>query len=552
MNSNLVREYRISLSGSTSRFTVKSIHVNPGQELTPDLQTIVVDVTTPQRDGSLNTKSTSFRFEVDRYSSPRVTEVMVGEGDELTAGDNAVFGYEVEETFPNLIELKVSGSCKKSAGLFRQGKISEKKLQNAIKEYAPNVTPERVLFLYDDTVFGSAKDGFLVTDSAFYFKSGPHSLTIRFNDVTGLRRKDDGLHIFMGEQEVLLSPDWPVLDTGGFEALLSYVKQLGEDGLTKDADGLLIIEDMSDDFKMKYLEVLLWLTYADDSVIDAKELSEIQILMTRLKFSADLRHRVRETIGQAADLDLDGLVGQLDAMVPSGGSVEAIHASLMKDAIRVHRSTGGDSESPDSPGLSRLSEALRISPDQIDLLVGVIKNDEDILSGKLDDDQIVAHAKELAAKASAVGIPIAAVYLSGSVVGLSAAGVTSGLASLGLGGVLGLSSMVTGIGVAVLLGVGAYKGVQYLTGGAKRDRESRREYMLKEVLRIHQRSISNLGEDIAYFAEQLVDLTRESNIQQCQLEALGRKVKLLANALGCLRKQEGTYEQDLKAEQAAA
>lgn len=552
MNSNLVREYSISLSGSTSRFTVKSIHVSPGQELSPGLQTIDVDIATPQRDGSLVTKSTTFRFEVDRYKSPRVTEVMVHEGDELTAGGNAVFGYEVEETFPNLIELKVSGSCRKSAGLFRQGKISDKKLQNAIKEYAPAVTPERVCFLYDDTVFGSAKDGFLVTDSAFYFKSGTHSITVRFNDIIGLFRKDDGLHISMGEQEVVLSADWPVLDTGGFEVLLAYIKQLGEDGLTKDADGLLIIEDMSDDFKLKYLEVLLWLTYSDDSVIDPKELSELQILMTQLKFSADLRHRVREAIGQAAGLDPDALVEQLDALIPSGGSVEAIHASLMKDAIRVHRSTSPDSESLDSPGLSHLSAALHISPEQIELLVSVIKNDEDILSGKLDDDQIVAHAKELAAKASAVGIPIAAVYLSGSVVGLSAAGVTSGLATLGLGGVLGFSSMVTGIGVAVLLGVGAYKGIQYLTGGAKRDRESRREYMLKEVLRIHQRSISNLGEDIAYFAEQLVDLTKESNIRHCQLETLGKKVKLLASALGCLRKQEGAYEQDLKDEQAAA
>ena len=74
--------------------------------------------------------------------------------------------------------------------------------------------------------------------------------------------------------------------------------------------------------------------------------------------------------------------------------------------------------------------------------------DEQILAGQISDSQIANHAKTLAAKASAVGMPIAAVYLSGSVVGLSASGITSGLAALGLGGVLGLSSMVTGIGTA--------------------------------------------------------------------------------------------------------
>ena len=86
---------------------------------------------------------------------------------------------------------------------------------------------------------------------------------------------------------------------------------------------------------------------------------------------------------------------------------------------------------------------------------GFIILDRKILSGDIKDSDIVNGMKDLAANAAAVGIPIVAVYLSGSAVGLSAVGITSGLAALGLGGVLGLSSMVTGIGVAILIGVGA-------------------------------------------------------------------------------------------------
>jgi hypothetical protein len=64
-------------------------------------------------------------------------------------------------------------------------------------------------------------------------------------------------------------------------------------------------------------------------------------------------------------------------------------------------------------------------------------------------------------------VPIAAVYLSGSVIGLSAAGITSGLAALGLG-----FGMVPGIGIAVLLGTAIFMGVsQLLDVGGQQEKE---------------------------------------------------------------------------------
>jgi hypothetical protein len=75
-------------------------------------------------------------------------------------------------------------------------------------------------------------------------------------------------------------------------------------------------------------------------------------------------------------------------------------------------------------------------------------------SGKQDLKDLGA---EVAAGLASAGVPIAAVAMSGSVFGLSAAGITSGLAALGLG--LG---MTTGIGVVAALGIGSYFGVRYL------------------------------------------------------------------------------------------
>jgi len=64
---------------------------------------------------------------------------------------------------------------------------------------------------------------------------------------------------------------------------------------------------------------------------------------------------------------------------------------------------------------------------------------------------------DVAASLAATGIPIAAVAVSGTVFGLSAAGITSGLAALGLG--LGMTS---GLGVAVAIGVGSFFSVRWL------------------------------------------------------------------------------------------
>ncbi len=84
----------------------------------------------------------------------------------------------------------------------------------------------------------------------------------------------------------------------------------------------------------------------------------------------------------------------------------------------------------------------------------------------LDDRAAAEITTNAAAGLAAVGVPLAAVYVSGSVLGLSAAGITSGLAALGLG--LG---MVPGLGVFTLLGAGVFFGVRALLGGVGRNNE---------------------------------------------------------------------------------
>ena len=59
-----------------------------------------------------------------------------------------------------------------------------KKIENAVAEYAPEAKNETVIFVFDDTLFGSGKDGFLVTNKAIYIHNAfKDSQSILWKDV---------------------------------------------------------------------------------------------------------------------------------------------------------------------------------------------------------------------------------------------------------------------------------------------------------------------------------------------------------------------------------
>lgn len=190
---------------------------------------------------------------------------------------------------------------------------------------------------------------------------------------------------------------------------------------------------------------------------------------------------------------------------------------------------------------------FNVTDDEVKLIIDALKLDFKMLNDDFNDDALTRGMKELGAKAGAVGVPLAAVYLSGSVVGMSAAGLTSGLATLGLGGVLGFSSMATGIGVAVLLGVGAYKGIKHLTGANELDKTKRRELMLNEVIKQTQATISYLMEDINFITTKLSEAILSYNVQDEKVKQLLQKVKLLTSAGNVLtQKSDSTQSKCFK------
>ena len=154
----------------------------------------------------------------------------------------------------------------------------------------------------------------------------------------------------------------------------------------------------------------------------------------------------------------------------------------------------------------------------------VVEKDRALLKGELSEKQILEYGKDFSATAAALGIPAVAIYFSGSVIGLSAAGITSGLAALGLGGItaLGISSMMAGIGVLVLIGVGTFCVFHYALGIPKREKKTKKEHVIQETLKLHQDALAALAEDaneLACKQEQLSAASEENKKVQAELKA---------------------------------
>ena len=316
----------------------------------------------------------------------------------------------------------------------------------------------------------------------------------------------------------------------------------------------VIVEDLPEALKECYLSVLAWLVHLDDGQIDERELCEIQVLMTQLRCNAAVRQAVRSCLEEPQSLEAKEQIARMLELVPSemADTTLALRCSLMKDAIRVWRATG-EGSAREHPGIRRLAEMLELDEQKVAFIANACVQEERILAGEVSDSEIASAAKAMAAQAAAVGVPVAAVYLSGSVTGLSAAGIVSGLATLGLGGVLGLSAMVTGIGLAIVAGGATYKGVHWVLGGSERHRLSRREVMLQEVLRIHQGAIINLGEDMSFFGERVAALSRETDRTRDAIDMLSREVTLLSRSAGALTRlgeRASGFERDLQEEAA--
>jgi hypothetical protein len=197
-------------------------------------------------------------------------------------------------------------------------------------------------------------------------------------------------------------------------------------------------------------------------------------------------------------------------------------------------SADGVLEEDERQSLEVARTRLGATPEQLAAMTKFVEAARAVRARGLDDDVAADMLKRATGGLAAVGVPLGIVYFSGAVVGLSAAGVTSGLAALGLG--LG---MVPGIGVAVLLGTGIFVTATWAldAGGRRRKRKStnERERRAQLVIRNLQETIQHLAERVA----ELADRAAESEANRNAIQRLGERLRSLQQLLNQRRAAVG-------------
>ncbi|MEY1423233.1 hypothetical protein AB7038_05375 [Morganella morganii] len=440
-----------------------------------------------------------------------------------------------------------------SSGLHIVPNIPEKKLNNAAKSMSLEDTIGSVIALIDITVFGSGKDGFAFTGEKMVYKQAFESpVVVYFSDLEGAEYVRDITVNDKGKEKV--TEYTRITRKAGTSFKIEHVSECNLDKLAEflntissqfdtfeEEEQLVTLSEMPEKLKVAYLKIIVNMAYSDDGQVDKDEFAQILLLMTRLEFSSESRFVLREYSTTPDKLEsLESLIQTIDEICPPSHN-KSVKISLVKDLFSVYMSVNGG-QYDNFAFFKDNNHLFNVSDEEVGLIIDALKLDFKMLNDDFSDDALTRGLKELGAKAGAVGVPLAAVYLSGSVVGMSAAGLTSGLATLGLGGVLGFSSMATGIGVAVLLGVGVYKGIKHLTGANELDKTKRRELMLNEVIKQTQTTVSHLMGDINYIAIKLNEAVLSFGMQDEKVKQLLQKVKLLTSAGNVLTQKSDTVQ----------
>jgi hypothetical protein len=135
--------------------------------------------------------------------------------------------------------------------------------------------------------------------------------------------------------------------------------------------------------------------------------------------------------------------------VLAGGSLELRYGVMI--LLTEVALSDGDFTEVEKALLEQARSKLSITTEQLAAIETFVREGQRIRGRGIDDNVAADAWKRLVAGLIAVGVPIAAAYFSRTVIRLSAAGIRSGLAALGL-----RLGMVPGIGVAILIGTGVY------------------------------------------------------------------------------------------------
>jgi len=439
--------------------------------------------------------------------------------------------------------------------------IADNKMNGGINGITSGeIDPDHVLAIVDTSILGNGREGCLFTGEYIYIKRiARNKIGLKLSDIRDVEysvestTKRNG-KIVEEEKLILTMEDGEEKDIGSdlnginvsqLSEMLKEIINMAAEGVEfTSSSQSMPLSMMAPEVKKSYLKLLCNFSYSNDNLIDSQEYEEVTSLMVRIDIDSDDRIEIRNYIfNPDTRIDNSELLNILKEGL-SQDQFETIKKSLIKDTLYISRKINKEESWKDNQYIIQLQEELGIDDEQIDVIQDAIIHDEDILLMRKNDSQIKKAIKDMVAKTAAVGIPLSAVYLSGSVVGISAAGITSGLASLGMGGLLEFSSMFTGLGVAVLTGSGANKSLGEISGIGDLEDNRQREAILQEIIINTQKSLNMMIEDINTISGRLIEISKKQgegggNIDKLTsfLEILSKSARLTSDHISYIEKE---------------
>lgn len=213
------------------------------------------------------------------------------------------------------------------------------------------------------------------------------------------------------------------------------------------------LEEYSENEQIAYLSILSAVCYVDKEFGD-KEKRQLDVLLAQLKISDVGKAKIYSSV---FNLQHEDKLANLETIQNLGNT--ELKYTLLSDLclFSLLDSKVTDEEYQYILGIG---EVLDITQEQVDAIKSLQENLYKIKDIPSNSERFKQVIKDSAASLAGVGVPIGAIAASGSVFGLGAAGLTSGLATLGA--LVGGGMLAGTVIVVPAIALGAAYGVKKL------------------------------------------------------------------------------------------
>ncbi len=213
------------------------------------------------------------------------------------------------------------------------------------------------------------------------------------------------------------------------------------------------LEEYSENEQIAYLSILSAVCYVDKEFGD-KEKRQLDVLLAQLKISDVGKAKIYASVFNLQHEDKQAYLETIQSL-----SNTELKYTLISD-LCLFSLVDSKFTNEEYQYILGIGEVFGVTKEQVDAIKSIQENLDKIKDIPSNSERFKQVIKDSAANLVGVGVPIGAIAASGSVFGLGAAGITSGLATLGA--LVGGGMLAGAVIVVPAIALGAAYGVKKL------------------------------------------------------------------------------------------